>query len=509
MGSKYNLKNPKYHAVILLGLAFLLRLCNIGKDFSGDENLLIGMARLNFSQMLSELIHKDAYPPLTYAILNFWLRLDSSIVWARAYFLLFGLGVCIVIYMLAREYLGDKYARLSLSLACVSPLLIFASQYTRSYIDSSFWMLVSSFCILKIIKTPSGWPYWAAYAVSAALSLYTFYFSALLLCAHFLFLAIFKRDNKKLILQWLISAVCAGILYLPWVPSALRQFDNMTYFHYNWKALGYSLGSLRVGLFTRNLFSLFGLDPYFFIFQGGVAAHFGAAALLFIAVASFTAAVLFLRACLIYLKRKFDDDKALAWFPFCITFLPLLIFWIIAMTMHVLPNARYLVCLHASFLLLLSAYLFSLMEAKKTRWAGIILLAATLLVFIVRIPAAVSSEFEHAKAQAFLLKEAGQDDRIVCVSYCPAQVNTRTMVKVAPYLKLNDEKNKYYIPDEPSRMALNESLGACRVVWFYRVYGNMELFGANGLCDDWLKERGYRYVKAAQFKNVTVVKYAR
>ena len=509
MRLKYNLNNSKFPVVILLGLAFLLRICNIGKEFSGDENLLIGMARLDFSQMLSELIHKDAYPPLTYAILNFWLRLNSSTVWARTYFLLFGVGVCIVIYMLAREYLGEKYARLSLSLASFSPLLIFASQYTRSYIDSSFWMMVSSFCILKIVKARAGRLYWAAYTISAVLSLYTFYFSALLLCAHFLFLALFKWNNKKLILQWLVSAVCVGIFYLPWVPSALRQFDNMTYFHYNWAGLGYSVGSLRIGLFTRNLFSLFGFDPYFFVFQGGVAAYLSAIALFFVAVASFTAVGLFLRACLVYLKRKFNDDKPLVWFPFCVTFLPLLIFWIIAMLMHVLPNARYLISLHTSFLLLLSVYLLSLMEIKKTRWAGVILLTFILLIFTVRIPAAISSEFEHAKAQTLLLKEAGQDDCFVCVSSCPPEVNTRAMIKIAPYLKLNDEKTKYYIADEPSRMALNDSLGSCRIIWFYRVYGNMELFGANELCDDWLKGQGYHYLKAAQFKNIDLIKYAR
>ena len=83
------------------------------------------------------------------------MRLVGSGFWVRGYFVLFGIGVCWLVYLIAKEYLDERLGRISLLLSVFSPLMIFTSQYARSYIDSAFWMLLSVLFMLKIIKGTS------------------------------------------------------------------------------------------------------------------------------------------------------------------------------------------------------------------------------------------------------------------------------------------------------------------------------------------------------------------
>ena len=106
------------------------------------------------------------------------MKISTSTSWIRFYFVLFGVGVCVLIYLIAREYFNEKLANIALLIAAFSPLLIFASQYVRSYMDSAFWMLLSCLMMLRILKGKESIFNWAGYVISCVLSIYTFYFSA-------------------------------------------------------------------------------------------------------------------------------------------------------------------------------------------------------------------------------------------------------------------------------------------------------------------------------------------
>ena len=506
-------KKQKFHSsllilLILLVTASFLRTLNLNKEFNGDETILVERMKLDFNQMVTTIKQKDVYPPLTYILVYHWMKINRSIVWIRLYFVFFGVGVCLLIYLLGKEYLGLKSARIALLLATFSPLLIYASQYARSYIDSAFWMLLSSLFMLKIVKRKDRLVNWAGYIISAALSLYTFYFSALLILAQLIYVTIFKSKDKKFILKWYFAVLMTGLIFAPWLPSALRQFNNASSIVYDWSSKGFNLGPFRFGLYTRNIVALVGLDPYFMYFRQEISKYFSRPILIICVLLCFSGFIYFLYLSLQYLKIKFQQDKALIWFFFFITFIPLLVSWALAGFLNTLPNARYLVAFHAFFLISISILIYNLWE--KSALKGIICIAFILTIFTFRIPGAISSEFDTKKAISFLESKLSANDCLICIR-CPSEKIasniTASIINIKNYLKLNEKSSEYIVlfPDQWKR--LKQKTSTFKTIWFYRVYGNVEVFGANRILDDWLKNEGYEIEAVKKFKNIDIIAY--
>ena len=491
---------------ILLSFALFLRTFNLNREFSGDETILIGISQLKLEEIIPTLKQKDVYPPLTYLLVHHLMQFNSSTTWIRLYFVLFGLGTCLLIYLITKEYLNKKLARFALLLAVFSPLLIFASQYVRSYIDSTFWMLLTSLFMLKIIKAQDKLVNWAGYIISAALSLYTFYFSALLIFTQSIFVTIFKYKDKKLILKWYISLFIVGLMFLPWLFSAIAQFNNASSIDFDWYSKGFNFGALRFGMYTRNLFSLIGFDPYFMIFPGGITAHFNK---LFLAIGvslCFCLFIIFLYTCFNYLQDKFFGNKVMVWYPFFLIFVPVIISWVCSGLFNTLPNARYLVTFHAFFLILITVFIHRIW--KKRPSFGIILSFLIFSIFLFRITYSVSSEFDTRGAISFLKENLIEQDCVVCVKSCPPKNEIINLIQLGDYLELKEDGSSFKFKSEKDWEAAKLSLSPFRRVWFYRIYSNVEIFGGNQVVDNLLKEQGYNPVNITKFKNIIdVIEY--
>lgn len=507
------LKKQKFHnslliLLLLLVTASFLRTLNLNKEFSGDETILAERMKLDFNQMVTTIKQKDVYPPLTYILVYHWMKINRSIVWIRFYFVFFGVGVCLLIYLLGKEYLNIRFARIALILAIFSPLLIYASQYARSYADSAFWMLLSSLYMLKIVKGKDKLANWVGYIISAALSLYTFYFSSLLIFAQLIYVTIFKSKKKKFILKWYFAVFLIGLIFAPWLPSALEQFNNASSIVYDWSSKGLNMGPLRFGLYARNIFALVGFDPYFMYFRHDISKIFSRPILIICVFLCFSGFIYFLYIYLRYLKIKSQQDKALIWFFFFITFIPLLVSWALAGFLNILPHARYFVAFHAFFLISISILIYNLWE--KTPLKGIICIAFILTIFTFRIPGAISSDFGTKKAISYIERKLSENDCLICI-HCPsgktARIIATNIINIKNYFKFNKEKSEYVVlfPDQWRR--LKQKISTCKTVWFYRVYGNVEVFGANRILDDWLKNEGYKIESIKKFKNIDIIAY--
>lgn len=490
---------------VLLSLGFFIRLLNIGRDFSGDETILIWIARHDFSSIIPLLTKTEVYPPLTYMTVHFLMGISQSATFIRAYFVLFGVGTSFVTYLLSKEYLGPKFAKIALLLSVFSPLLIFGSQYVRSYIDSAFWMLLSVFFLLRIIKGRDGIANMAGYLISAAISLYTFYFSAFLILAQFLFVAIFGLRNKRSALRWALSYICIVAAFLPWLGHAASQFHNVSSMAYDWSGKGLNLGPVRVGLFMRNILSLVGFDPYFMVFQGGVTSHFSKVILITACAAALGLFIYFSLYYFRYLRSRFDNRRELVWFfPFMI-FVPLAICWAQALFLNILVNAKYLMALHALFLIIVAVAIYSVLERRKLIGIGLLILIVAL--FCMRIPSAISAEFDSKGAVKFLTSNLGKDDGLVCMFGCPQDLGTREIIEMDKYFILNSNKSAYIASSKENLPAMRDRLRPFTTIWFYRVYGNAEAFGANNAIANMLKTEGYIVDKVERFRNIDVMKY--
>ena len=494
--------------IFLVALAFCLRILNIDKEFTGDEQTLVSISKLPLHGLLSELKQREVYPPLTYILFHYWLVLNQSAGWLRLYFILFGIGTCILIYMIAGEYLGDRCARIALALSAFSPLLIFISQVSRSYSDSAFWMLLSAFFMLKIVKGEDNIYSRTGYVAAAAISIYTFYFSALFICIQLIFFLIFQPKKWRYFGKTLLTAFAIAAIFLPWIPSALGQFRNTSSIVYDWSDKGFNLGPFRFGLYARNMISLIGLDPSFMIFQGGVTKHFSKFLLAGVVFSTFILGSAFLYHCYRYLKSAFPgpSEKPLIWFPFFLSLGPLIMSWLTAGTLNVLPNARYLVAPHALFLLLISVFVCSIW--LKGRRYGMITLSLILLIFATRIPYAVSPEIDYRGSTRFLSEHLPGTACLICIGDCPALPGKSNLVVVeGKYVIMNERKSGYLPLPEEGLMSFKDKIRPFYSAWLYKVYGHYEVFGLYDQIDRLLKESGYKSIATVHFQNVDIVQY--
>lgn len=492
--------------LICLGVAILFRSFNLTREFSGDEVILTGISTLEFQHILPALKQRDVYPPLTYLMLHQWMRICHSEVWVRLYFVIYGIAACIVIYYIAKELLDIHIARISLLLASFSPLLIFASQYVRSYMDSGFWMLLSSLFMLRIIKGRITLTNWVGYIFSSILSIYTFYFSFTLILSQFIFVTFFMWREKRFLFKWYLSFLIIAIAFLPWTPSALNQLSVGSGFAYDWSNLGFNLGGLRLGLYTRNLYSLIGFDPHFMFLRGGISAHFASSVLAGIIGISLSAFIVFLYLCHKYLRERFSVNRTLEWFLLFFAFGPIVISWICGILLKVpLPSARYLVAPHGIFLLLMGVFIFSLWEKKPLLcycFLGLLLGA-----FVIRIPHSVISEVDIKRPLSFLKENFEQQDCLVCVRSCPPEGEFTNTIQLGKYMALSKEGSKYIVVSHDSWKELSQRIISFQKVWFYRFGGNVEIFGANQIVDDWLKNMGYKQRTVNKFRHLDIVEY--
>jgi len=488
--------------LLFLGLAF--RASNINREFSGDEGLLVRIAGEPSGEVIRALKSTDAYPPLTYIFVHHMMKISRSAAWIRSYFILFGIGVSILIYLIAKEYFDVKVAMIALALSVFSPLLIFLSQYARSYIDSAFWMLSATLFFIKIVRGGRSPLNWAGYIISAALSLYTFYFSILMLFAHFIFVTIFFGRNTRYLLGWYTAFGVSGLAFAAWAPSALAQFHNASSLVFDWASKGFNVGALKIGLYMRNLFAVIGFDPFFMVFPEGTANKFFRPALILAALLSAGLLLVFIRIAFRSLRERFGADKKLVWLiPILIT-VPLVTAWTMASAVNMMTTAKYLAAFHSLFLILLAFIIYKTIE--KNRIKGTVLLAVLLAIFAVRIPQAVSSEFDDKAVLNFLTNNVRLNEGFVCIRL-PSERWGVNVINISPAIKLNEKGSDYILASKGVWEGCKDRARIFKKVWEYRVYGNDELFGANRLMDELLAEAGFKRTHINKFKNIDIVEY--
>lgn len=490
--------------VIAAAAGITLRAMDPHREFSGDETILLEISQLDAKDALRAVIEKEVYPPFTYLAAHYLMALGRSQVWVRVYFALFGIGSCIIVYMIAKELFDAAFAVIPFVLCLFSPLQIFASRYTRNYIDSAFWMLLSCLFMLRILKGKEGFLNWLGYVISMVMGLYTFYFSALLFMTQCLFVTLVWARDVRPLRRWYLAYFAAALAFLPWLPFAVHQLSNASGAYYNWANKGFNIWLLRPGLYVKSVLSLFGFDPYFMIYQGGIRTHFSKIAL---AAGTVFCAVVFAAFLCYYiwsLKRRYPNRADLVWFVPFMSLGPVILSWMAIFLLNLLPTGRYLVAFNALFLIAISAVVYRAWEKRPA--IGIALLSFVLLIFAARAPHAVAVEFGNKAAIAFLKGNADSSEPIICTRSCP-DVKGLNFIDITDRFTLNRDKAAYILAQPGGLDNIEDIIRPFRRIWVYRVYGNAEIFGANRLLSQWLWKQGYSRTRAEKFRNIDVVAY--
>jgi len=217
--------------LLLILLAFTLYVYRLdGQSLWADEGWSLEYARKEPASLLQGVWSEATMPPLYYLLLWGWIRWAGETEFALRFLsLLFAVLLVPLLYRLGRRLRGDDLLGLSAAfLVALSPLYVHYAQETRMYSAMTFFSATSVCVFLAALDraTPSR-KLWALYAITVALSLYTFYLTLLVIIAQAIFLALFFWRYRSHGVPWIAAQLIALALFLPWFLYAYPQMRSL------------------------------------------------------------------------------------------------------------------------------------------------------------------------------------------------------------------------------------------------------------------------------------------
>lgn len=172
------------------------------------------------------------HPPLYYLLARFWMeRFGSEVAIVRSLSVVFSLLAFPAIYWLCQELFPalPLTGWMAIGLLAVSPFHVLYAQEAR---QSSLWTLatiLSSAALFRAMRRQT-WVSWGLYALTVALSLYTFLLSVFVLLCHGLVMLV-GHPFRRSILRFLVALSVGGVAFLPWMVVLVQNklaFDSKT-----------------------------------------------------------------------------------------------------------------------------------------------------------------------------------------------------------------------------------------------------------------------------------------
>jgi mannosyltransferase len=274
--------------LLILILALGLRFYRLdAQSLWNDEGTSVAIAQRDLATIARDAAH-DIHPPLYYWLLHGWVRLmGTSEAGVRSLSALLGVILVALTYLLGRMLAGRWAGLLAALLAAANPFQVYYSQEARMYILLAVWSALAFYAALRWATSPSsgegtgkgednaqpsppkkigsssrlGWG--AVYVLAATAGLYTHYAFAIVLLAINLVVLLdmglrrprgattnrhpetaklveaaygegdsssptlsARRFIARPVLYWLALQAALVLLFLPWLPIAIRQLTT-------------------------------------------------------------------------------------------------------------------------------------------------------------------------------------------------------------------------------------------------------------------------------------------
>ena len=230
----------------VISVILFFRVIFLDKSFQGDEYFSLSEASSRLRD-IPFVLTGDTHPPLYFCLLHFWAKISSAEWFLRLLSVIPSLGIVIAVY-----FMGRKRNFVAALLVTLSPVMVWSAQYIRVYSLATLFSVLSVYYLLDVLEDKS----WGKYILFSVLSLYTFYFSVLVIAAESLFIILYKRDILR---KWAISQLVIVILYIPQLPF-LIQPSYLNHPQMSEKR-GFYIGNIHVGGMLRGASGLIGFDP--------------------------------------------------------------------------------------------------------------------------------------------------------------------------------------------------------------------------------------------------------
>lgn len=239
-----NQNHPLYWAALTLLLilgGLLLRMYRLtSRSLWLDEALCVKIAAItNFNDMWSS-ITQDIHPPFFYVLLHFWIRLFNNLdFFVRLFAVVWGCIGLYGIYFLCRYGLkwNRKHSNLAMLFSIILPIHIYYSQEVRPY-GMLFALACFSLTFLFRAHLTSGMKYYILFGLFQALMFYVHH-TAIIYCffingLYFATILFYGQIHVKRLKGISLAGMISVLLYLPWLPHLLIQFENPVIFKGFW-----------------------------------------------------------------------------------------------------------------------------------------------------------------------------------------------------------------------------------------------------------------------------------
>src|SRR5690606_34263883 len=169
-------------ALVGVLVGFALRLFHLGgESLWYDETVSALLARHSLPALLAHTAG-DIHPPAYYILLHSWQRLTTPTLNHGLEFLFawpslfFGMLILVLLYALSKRLHSALVGLLALWLAAIHPYQLWYSQEVRMYTFGACWGLLALWALLQLADRPTQRRWYALYAVSVALGVYTLYY---------------------------------------------------------------------------------------------------------------------------------------------------------------------------------------------------------------------------------------------------------------------------------------------------------------------------------------------
>ncbi len=217
-------------AIILLGL--FLRMYGISnQSYWLDESYSISDAhKTSLTGVLASLKTDQPVPPLYFILLHFWIQLFGlSELATRSLSSIFSVFSIIFVYLTVKKISKEEVALLTALIFAISlPEIVFA-QETRCYAFFTFLAVLSTYYFIKSISENKKYNYYL-YTLLITLAVYTNYFAVVLIALQLSYF-LFAKYNIHKLYSILLCQVIAGLLFMFWFPTLLRQIIPLQRYH--------------------------------------------------------------------------------------------------------------------------------------------------------------------------------------------------------------------------------------------------------------------------------------
>ena len=259
MFSLQKLKKPEsFWIFLILAVAAALRFYHYGSfSYSNDELSALNRLHYNtFAELVQKGFYIDGHPGGIQVFLWKWVHWFGDTEWAvRLPFVIAGILSVWMSYKVARFMFGTSAGLFTAAALTFLQFPLLYSQIARPYGPGMLFSLVLVYSWLQIFFDKNGdlnsnkprLIHLAGFTLSAALCMYTHYFSFLFaLIVGFSGFVVARRNN---ILHYILSALVAALLFVPHIPITLH---HMTY-----KGVGLWLGVPARSWIFEHLYFIF------------------------------------------------------------------------------------------------------------------------------------------------------------------------------------------------------------------------------------------------------------